>query len=110
MIAPPLSRRRTTPPTPLQNSYASFVRDHGRYEEEGRGWNARERTVIASTKQFLGRSRSVKVQVEAMEGLLGPEDVDVDFRRILKDHGDKIRRPLQAMDGGKQACDSPRNR
>ena len=84
-IAPPLSRRRMTPPTPVKNSYTSFVRDHGRYEEEGRGWNARERTIIARTRQFLERSRSVKVQGEALEALLGPEDVDVDFRRILKE-------------------------
>ena len=51
------------------------MRDHGRNEEEGRGWNARERTIIARTKQFLERSFSVKVRVEELEGLLGPEDV-----------------------------------
>ena len=44
VIAPPLSRRRMTPPTPVQNSYTYFVRDHGRYEKEGRVLNARERT------------------------------------------------------------------
>ena len=53
--APPLSRRRVTPPTPLQNSYSSLVRNHGGYEEEGRGWNARERTIIARIKQYLER-------------------------------------------------------
>ena len=53
--APPLSRRRMTPRTPVQNSYTSFVRDQGRYEEEGRRWNAKERTVIARTKQFFGK-------------------------------------------------------
>ena len=57
--APPLSRRRVTPPTPMQNSYTSFVRNHGRYEEEGRGWNAREGTIIARKKQYLERSFSV---------------------------------------------------
>ena len=45
VITPPLSRRRMTPPTPVQNSYTSLVRDHGRYEEKGRGWNARERII-----------------------------------------------------------------
>ena len=89
VIALPLSRRRMRPPTLVQNSYISFVRDHGRYEEEERGWNARERTIIARTKQFLERSRSVKVQVEALEALLGPEDVDVDLRRILKEARDE---------------------
>ena len=86
--APPLSRRRMTPPTPVQNSYTSFERDQGSYEEEGRGWNARERTIIARRKQFLERSYSVKVRVEELEGFLGPEDVDVDLSRILKEARD----------------------
>ena len=43
VITPPLPTRRMTPPTLVQNSISSFVRDHGRHEEEGRGWNARER-------------------------------------------------------------------
>ena len=53
--------------------------------------NARERTIIARTKQFLGKKLqcSVKVRVEELEGLLGPEDVDVDFRRILKEARDE---------------------
>ena len=34
--------RADTRPTLAQNSYTSLVRDHGRYEVEGRGWNARE--------------------------------------------------------------------
>ena len=82
--APPITRRRMTPPTPMQNSYTSFEREQGGREEEGRGWNARERTIIARTKEYLERSYSVKMRVEELEGLLGPEDVDVDLRRILK--------------------------
>ena len=78
-----------TPPTLVQNSFSSFVRDHGRNEEEGRGWNARERTIIARRKKYLERSFSVKVQDEALEALLGPEDVDVDLRRILKEARDE---------------------
>ena len=89
VMAPPLSRRRMTPPTPMQNSYTCFVRDHGRYKEEGKGWDARERTIIARTKQFLERSYSVKVRVEELKGFLGPEDVDVDPRRILKEARDE---------------------
>ena len=89
VTAPPLSRRRMTPPTPLQNSYASFEGEQGRYEVEGRGWSAKERTLVARTKQFLERSHSMKVQVEELEDLLGPEDVDVDFRRILKEARDE---------------------
>ena len=91
--APPLSRRRMTP-SPVQNSYTFFVRDHGRYDEEGREWNARGRTIIARTTQFLERSHSVKVQVEALEDLLGPEDVDVDFKRILQEARDEQGRKI----------------
>ena len=77
-----------TPPTPLHNSYASFEGEQGRCEVEGRGWSAKERTLMARTKQFLERSHRVKVQVEELQGLLGPEDVDVDFRRFLKEARD----------------------
>ena len=48
-----------------------------------------ERAIIARTKQFLERSYSMKVEVEELEDLLGPEDVDVDFRRILKEARDE---------------------
>ena len=78
-----------TPPTPLQNSYASFEGEQGSYEVQGRGWSAKERTLMARTKQFLERSHSAKVQVGELEDLLGPEDVDVDFRRILKEARDE---------------------
>ena len=86
-------RRRVTLPTLVQNSYTSSVRDHGRYEE-GKGWDARERTIIARTKQYLERSFSVKVQVAALEALLGPEDVDVDLGRIVKEARDEQRRRI----------------
>ena len=32
----PITRRRITPPTPVQNSYTSFERKKASYEEEGR--------------------------------------------------------------------------
>ena len=73
---PPITRRRMTPPTPMQISYTSFERKQGSFEEEGRGWNARDRTIIARTKQFLERSYIVKVRAEELEGFLRPEDVE----------------------------------
>ena len=51
---------------------------------EGRGWSARERT-----KQYLEEGYSVKVEVEELEDLLGPEDVDVDFGRIMREARDE---------------------
>ena len=41
----------------------------------------RERTIIAKTKQYLEESKSLKVAIEELESLLGPDDTDVDFRR-----------------------------
>ena len=82
----------------LQNSYTSFEREQGSYEGEGRGLNARERTIIARTKQYLESSYSVKVRVEELEELLGPEDVDVDFRRILKEaRGERGRKIFETL-------------
>ena len=49
----------------------------------------RERTIIRRTEQFWERSLNVKVRVEELEGLLGPEDVDLDFRRIVKEARDE---------------------
>ena len=94
VIAPPITRRRMTPPTPMLNSCTSLDGKQGSYEEEGSGWNARERTIIARTKQYLEKSYSVKVQVEALEALLGPEDVDVYFRRIQKEARDEQGRKI----------------
>ena len=62
----------------------SFEGEQGSYEVEGQGWSARERTFIARTKQYLEESYSVKVKVEELGGLLGPEDAHVDFRRIAR--------------------------
>ena len=41
------------------------------------------------TKQCLEEGYSVKVEVEGLEDVLGPDDVDVDFRRILKEARDE---------------------
>ena len=102
VIAPPLSKRRMTPPTPLQNSYASFEGEQGSYEVEGPGRSARERTIIARTKQYLEESYSVKVAVEELEDFLGPAV----WSRWKEHHGDKIRRLLQGEDGGKKTRNS----
>ena len=41
------------------------------------------------TKQHLEESKSLKVEVEELESLLGPDDSDMDFRRILEEARDK---------------------
>ena len=84
----PLSRRRIMPPAPLQNSNA-FEEEQGLHGAEDQMWSAKERTIIARKKQILERGYSVKVEVEELEALLGPDDVDVDFRRILEEARDE---------------------
>ena len=48
--APPLSRRRTMP---LQSSHLSFEERQWQIEVGDQIWNARDRMVIARTKQYL---------------------------------------------------------
>ena len=48
-------------------------------------WSARERTIISRTKQCLEERKTIKVDIEELETLLGPDDIDVDFRRILEE-------------------------
>ena len=72
--APPLSRRRMRPPTPLQNSNSAFEEEQERFVVEDQMWSARERTIISKTTQYLEESYSVKVEVEELEDLLGPDD------------------------------------
>ena len=52
-------------------------------------WSARDREVIARTKQYVEESKSLKVEVEESESSLGPEDSDLDFTRILEKTRDK---------------------
>ena len=84
--APPQSRRRTIPPTPLQNSYSSSEEEQGHFEVEDQSWSARDRTIIARTKQYLEEGCIMKKwKFEELESLLGPDDSDVNFKRILEE-------------------------
>ena len=57
-------------PTLLQNSYSAFEEVQGHFEVEDQMWSARDRTVIAKTKQYLQESESLKVRTEDLESLL----------------------------------------
>ena len=81
--APPITRRRMTPPT--RREVAKRKAEDGMGEKEQ---SPQER--ISIWKEVF----SVKVRVEELEGLLGPEDVDVDFRRILKEARDERGRKI----------------
>ena len=82
------------PPTPLQSSHSWHEERQRHVEVEEQIWNAPDRTVVAKTKQYLEESDSVTVEVEELESLLGPEDSDVDFRRMLEEARNKQGRDL----------------
>ena len=64
---PPLSSIRMTPP-----AHSSFGEEQERFEVEDQMWSARERTIIATTKQYLEESYSEKVEVGELENSAGP--------------------------------------
>ena len=45
--------------------------------------------IIAKTKQYLEESRSLKVDIEELDSLLGPDGTEVDFERILEEAEDE---------------------
>ena len=95
--APPASRRKIMPPAPQQSLQPSIeagllqteVEDQasGSCEMEYGGehrWSARDRTVISRMEQYLNENDSMKVGIEELELLLGPEDSKIDSRHILR--------------------------
>ena len=95
--APRASRRKIMPPTPQQSSQSSIEamqwqtevedQESGSYRGEFEGehrWTARDRSVIARMEQYLNQSDSMRVEIEELESLLGPEDSEVDFSQILR--------------------------
>ena len=95
-------------PTPLQSSHSSYEEKQWQIEVEDQIWNARDRTVNEKTKHYLEESDSMKVEVEELESLLGPEDSEVDFRRILEEGEEQTRsRDLQKVAMSKVGGDRP---
>ena len=75
------------PPTPQQSLQSSIEamqlqtevedQDSGGYEVEYQGehrWTARDRAVTAKMEQYLNENHNMKVEIEELEFLLGPED------------------------------------
>ena len=73
------------PPTPQQSSPTSIEEVHWQLEMEVRGsrWIARERTVIARMEKYLNKKGCLKLDIEELEFLMGPEDSEVNLRKIL---------------------------
>ena len=59
-------------------------------------WTAHDRAVMAKMVQYLDRSESMKVEIEALEYcLLEGEESEVDIRHIaMNASGKKLRRPF----------------
>ena len=70
------------PRAPQQSSHSSIEDRHWQIEVEDQIWDARD------------RSDSMKVEVEELKSLLGPEDSEVDFRRILEEARNKKGRAI----------------
>ena len=59
------------------------VEDQEFASEDEYRWTARDREVIAKMEQHLDRSESTKLEIEALELLLGPEDSEVYLTYIV---------------------------
>ena len=77
--APPNTRRRMKPPTPQQFSHSST--DEGQWQADLEAqrsiWSTRERRVTAAMEKYLDKRDDMKVEVEALELLMDPEDSEV---------------------------------
>ena len=62
--APPPSRRRVTPPTPLQNSYSSFEWEQEHYEVDRQMWRAREKAPWRQSSSSASNERQWQVGME----------------------------------------------
>ena len=95
--APLPSSRKIMPPTPQQGSQSPIEamqwqtevedKEGGSYEKEFEGehrWTACHKRVIARTEQYLSKSDSMRVEIEELESLLGPEDSEEDLSQILR--------------------------
>ena len=60
----PPSRRRMTPPTPLQNSYSSFEGEQEHYEVENQIWRAREKAPWRQNSSSSSNERQWQVGLE----------------------------------------------
>ena len=82
--APPLTRRRMMPSTPQQNSNSSYdkLQWQTEMEVEGSSWSSCERKVIAKIEAYLNKHDNVKVEVEELKLMVGPEDSEVNLRKI----------------------------
>ena len=52
-------------------------------EAQGSIWSDRERTVIARMENYLDKSDDMKLEIEVLELLMGPEDSELNLMSFL---------------------------
>ena len=69
------------PPTPQQSSSPSIEEMQWQTEMgvQGSSWSAVERTVIARMENYLNEKDCLKLEIEELELLMGPEDSEVNL-------------------------------
>ena len=92
--APPSSRRTMMLPTPQPSSYPSIDETQWQTELEVQRSTciAREPTVIARMESYLNKSDCLKLKIEGMGLLMGPEDSEVNLRYIKTNASRRISR------------------
>ena len=106
--APPPSRRRMTPPTPLQNSYPSFDGEQGRYEVEDQIWRAREKaswhpnlSSSSNERQWQVRREEQRVESSSSERkVMGAVENYLDNCADIKVDIEALARSIEPEDGG----------
>ena len=76
--APPKTKRMMMPPKPQQISSSST--DESQWQAD---WRTRERRVTAAMENYVDRSDDMKVEIEALELLMGQEEAEVYLMYIL---------------------------
>ena len=95
--APPGSRRKIMSPTSQESLQPSIEAMQLQMEVEDQEncccgmeyggehlWTARDRVVFVRMEQHLNENDSMKVEIEELELLCGPEESEVDLRYILR--------------------------
>ena len=101
--APPVFRRKIFPPTLQQSLHPSIEavqlqtevegQESDSYEMEYEGqhrWPTRDRTVIARMAHYLNENDNMRVEIEELEFLLGPEDSEEILRYARRTKGGRI--------------------
>ena len=72
-------------------------------EVQGSSWSARKRTVIARMETDRNKNNCLKLDIEELELLMGPQDSEVDLRYLLMNASKRSSRICEWAFGSKQS-------